>query len=169
MAFKKVLRQICGGGSWRGPGFAPKGASHFCPSDKSNQKRVASAAGHPFHGVGGSGGGDFRSMWLPVRPCYAPCPVPASTDYWTNPTLGHWQPANHRVGGTPSAALRAGPNVVAPTTAFWLALLARHHWRRRGASAAMHSVPGHLTCDTECAQRSRRRPTDNLISRLPID
>src|SRR5437899_3033085 len=50
-------------------------------------------------------------MWSAVRPCYASCPVPPSTDYWTNPTLGYWQPANHRVGGTPTAALRAGPNV----------------------------------------------------------
>ncbi len=53
------------------------------------------------------GGGGCRFAWLPVRPSYAPCPVPTSTDYWTNPTLGCWQPANQVIGGTPSAALRA--------------------------------------------------------------
>ncbi|WP_232431278.1 hypothetical protein, partial [Cupriavidus sp. UYPR2.512] len=76
---------------------------------KVTKKRVAYAAGNPFLGVGGSGGGDFRSMWVLVRPGYAPCPVPASTDYWTNPTLGDWQPAKTAIGGTPTAALRAGP------------------------------------------------------------
>ncbi|XYI36116.1 hypothetical protein MNJPNG_28550 [Cupriavidus oxalaticus] len=34
------------------PGFAPKGASHFCPSGKSNQKRVfGPAGGHSYRSV----------------------------------------------------------------------------------------------------------------------
>jgi hypothetical protein len=38
---------------------------------KVTKKRVAYAAGNQFLGVGGAGGGDFRSMWVPVRTCYA--------------------------------------------------------------------------------------------------
>jgi hypothetical protein len=50
----------------------PSWAGHFLAErQKVTKKRVAWAAGHQFDGVGGSGGGDFRSMWVLVRTCYA--------------------------------------------------------------------------------------------------
>ncbi|MCY1542635.1 hypothetical protein D9M68_783930 [compost metagenome] len=46
------------------PGFAPKGASHFCPSGKSNQKRVdGPAGGHSYR----SGRGISYGAWLRCR------------------------------------------------------------------------------------------------------
>ncbi|MBP0624867.1 hypothetical protein, partial [Cupriavidus consociatus] len=54
------------------PLVPPCWAGHFLSErQKVTKKRVALAAGYQFGGVGGSGDGDCRSMWVVVRTCYA--------------------------------------------------------------------------------------------------
>ncbi|WP_373377675.1 hypothetical protein [Cupriavidus nantongensis] len=65
------VRQLVGLSCLAGVAVSPAQPATYFLSERQEvgKKRVAYAAGNQFHGVGGSGGGDFRSAWVPVRAC----------------------------------------------------------------------------------------------------